>query len=364
MGGAALRCAPLGDGDDTSSVVVTLPSGADAEGVLLLELAGAGGARAVLVTRHADVAEELCSLEGLWLEDDAVSDNLEAALPLLGAALRSDASVDALADAAAAAVRLALPATLRRVAASLAVRCTAAPAAANASFEAHLLALLRVAHEARQPAMLHLLVASHDAAARGVALARALLRAAEDDGHAVPQLALASAQEALAARCFAGAAAFPDQILRSAAAALSARAAATGAAPNAPRQATEAGFARYLAGLNLSTWRATALLTLFVNATHCYLWLFFVRAQASPTALLVRGAALRKQIKHTRLYDPAAPHDAPLCLLDLPWADVVAAAPVYIAALAAVRMPTHAAILLFSSSKRLRPFTMSASLRC
>jgi hypothetical protein len=251
---------------------VTLPSGADAEGVLLLELAGAGGARAVLVTRHADVAEELCSLEGLWLEDDAVSDDLEAALPLLGAALRSDASVDALAAAAAAAVRLALPATLRRVAASLAVRCTAAPAAANASFEAHLLALLRVAHEARQPAMLHLLVASHDAAARGVALATALLRAAEDDGHAVPQLALASAQEALAARCFAGAAAFPDHILRSAAAALSARAAATGAAPHVlmPRQATEAGFARYLAGLNLSMWRATALLTLFVNATHLY----------------------------------------------------------------------------------------------
>ncbi len=83
-----------------------------------------------------------------------------------------------------------------------------------------------------------------------------------------------------------------------------------------------------------------------------------MRAEASPSALLVRGAALRKQIKHTRLYDPAAPHDAPLCLLDLPWADVVAAAPAYIAALAAVRMPTHAAILLFSSSKRLRPFTL------
>jgi hypothetical protein len=120
--------------------------------------------------------------------------------------------------------------------------------------------------------------------------------------------------------------------------------------------ASEAGFIRFLADLNMTSWRTIAVLTLLVHNMHVYFWYFFIRAQASPQALLLRGTVLSKQIRDTRLFHPRDAAAPPLTALDLPWGDIVAAAPFYIAAVVLIRLPVYYANLFFSCTKSIRPF--------
>jgi hypothetical protein len=122
--------------------------------------------------------------------------------------------------------------------------------------------------------------------------------------------------------------------------------------------ADEAGFIRYLADINLVTWRTIAMLTLSVQIAHMYLWAAFMRGEPSSERLISRGAVLRKQVRDTIFMDPRNPGAAPMTMLDFPWEAVVLAyAPLYVGWVCLLKMPAHATILFFSTcSARARPF--------
>jgi hypothetical protein len=345
------------------------------EGALLVEslpegtpLHRAGAARPVLLTRDAAVAAEVAAALGdASFERDAA----ERAVLILGAALRPDAAAAVLAPAAALAACLGLPATLTRVSLALRARC----AADGCAFEPHFLRLLQAAAAARQHAARRALLVAHADAAAGAALAAALLRDAARDGHALLPCALQQASRALAA------ATAPQQprVVRAAAAVLAAIAASSAAAEAAfgadhddeaegaaadaslsalllaAAQADEAGFTAYLFDVNTALWRTTALLALFVRTVHTWLYVHSIRSQPSLAPLLARGAVLRKQVHSLRFYDAANLAAPPLTVLDYPWPMVQAAAPLYVAWIVLVNIPTHIAILLLSSWSRLRP---------
>jgi hypothetical protein len=372
LGADVLRCELRAGGAGGAGALLLPASGL--EGVLLVEalpegtpLHRAGAARPVLLTRDADIAAEVATtLGGAGVDRDIA----ERAVLILGAALRPDAASAVLAPAAALAARLGLSATAARGSVALRARC----AADGAAFEPHFLRLLQAAAAARQHAARRALLVAHADAAAGAALAASLLCNAARDGHALLPCALQEASHALA-----GVTAQQPHIVRAASAVLAAMAAcsadadavaddaddeAEGAAVDAAladvllvaTHAHEAGYIAYLCDVNLGLFRTTALLALFVRTVHTWLYVHNIRSEPSLAALMARGAVLRKQVHSLRFYDAADLSVPPMTVLEYPWEIVQSAAPLYMAWIVFVNIPTHATILLFVSAARLRPF--------
>jgi hypothetical protein len=312
---------------------------------------------------------------------------------LVGDALAPDAGTPLLATAGALAARVGLSASGVRVAAALRARCDAV---GGDAFEPHFVALLAAAGGALQHGVRRALAAAHPDAAAGAALALALLDAAEQEGYLHARLAIAEAADALAAGRLPPAPCAPAAAARaSAAAVLAALAAAhdasdvagdaarsdatsslgiseaeeeqeeeddmagsacAAAASAASLAAEEAGFIRFVADINLVSWRTISLLTLFVSSAHVYLWFAFMRDEPDAARLLHRGAVLRKQVAGTLFFDPADLAAGGRTMLDYPWPLVVSAAPSYIAFVVLVKMPAHAALLFLSCARAARPF--------
>ena len=363
LGAAALPATPLPGG------ALSLPA-CGLEGALLVELLAegtplhrAGAPRPVLLTTDARLAAELApALEALASHNRSAA---ESAVVLLGAALAPQAAAAVLAPAAALAACLRLPATLTRLSLALRQRC----AAEDAPFEPLFLRLLRAAGAGAARAALY---EAHPDVAAGVAAAAGALRAAAAEGHALPPCALAAAADSLArasqpqphaAAVLAALAAAhvatdeADEDDEAEGAAADAALGALLAARTAARSAeTEAGYVEWLCDVNLGLWRSTGILALFVHTVHTCLYFAYIRNQPSVTALLARGAVLRKQVKDVRFYDPADLSAPALTMLDYPWHEVLAAAPIYVAWTVLVHIPTHICILACANSARLRPF--------
>lgn len=369
LGAAVLPCAMSGDS-------ILLPA-CGFEGTLLVEavpegtpLHRAGAPRPVLLTRDAAIAAEVDAC----LAPAADRDAAERIVHVLGAALAPGAGAELLAAAAAGGARLGLPATLARLSTALRERCESD----GAPFAPHFLRLLLAAAAAPRPdAALAALVGAHTHVASGARLAAQLLRAAASDGHVFMACAIAEAQDALAAMrpppqadlasaavAFLAAMAAADdaddgEIRPQQEDVVYAAAEACAAAASADDAEREAGYVHYLFKIALPAWRTVGLLTVLVHTAHLLLWIFCIRSEPSPAKLLARGAVLRKQVRDTLLYDPADLSAPPLTMLDYPWAAVVAAAPPYVAWTLLLHLPTHAAILLFCCSRRLRSFASS-----
>jgi hypothetical protein len=371
LGADVLRCEPRAAGGGG----LTLRA-CGLEGTLLVEalpqgtaLHRAGGARPVLLCRDAAIVDEVCS--ALGGASDADADAAEHAVRLLGAAMAPHAGAAVLGAAATLAARAGLPATLARLARALRARCEAD----GAPYEPYFLRLVAAASAcggARGAAARAALAAAQRDVASGAALAASLLRAAERDGYALP-CALQEAADALATRRPAP----PHAVLAAASGVLAAMRAsltapatpadeAAGAAADAAMDAfgiaaapgvmDEAGYTHYVFDVNAAGWRTVGLLALFVHTVHMSLYYLYMRRETSSDALMARGTVLRKQVHSLRFYDPADLSLPPTTVLDYPWATVLAAAPPYVAWTLLVHIPTHIAILLFVSVRRLRPF--------
>ena len=364
LGAAVLPIAPLPGGG------LALPA-CGLEGALLLELLQedaplhrAGAPRPVLLTTDARAAAELATaLDALACHSRSAA---ERAVLLLGAAMAPQAAAAVLAPASALAACLRLPATLTRLSLALRQRC----AAEAVPFEPLFLRLLRAAGAGAARAALY---EAHPDIAAGVAAAAGALRAAAAEGHALPPCVLAAAADALAraqqpqphaaavlAALAASCVAPPDEADaddEAEGAAADAALAALLAARTAARFAeTETGYVEWLCDINLGLWRSTGILALFVHTVHTCLYFAYIRNQPSAAALLARGAVLRKQVNDVRFYDPADLSAPPLTMLDYPWHEVLAAAPIYVAWTTLVHIPTHICILACANSARLRPF--------